>query len=50
MQGRKKKVSLDDDENDDAEGSADEENGADVAQCRGSILITLRNVPPYTLW
>ncbi|KAF7797176.1 hypothetical protein EIP86_008368 [Pleurotus ostreatoroseus] len=50
VQSRKKKASSNDDENDDAEESADEENGADVAQCRGSILITLRNVPPYTLW
>jgi hypothetical protein len=58
----KKKKKADDDDDDDDEDIADkgapadphEENGSivprDTVRTRGTILITLRNVPPYTLW
>lgn len=59
---RKKKRSEDDDEEEDAALQVEvEENMADdgkyefivpdeVIQTRGTVLITLRNVAPYTLW
>ena len=34
---------------DDEEASADEEP-SEAVQTRGTVLVTLRNVPPYTLW
>ncbi|KAI0718926.1 hypothetical protein C8T65DRAFT_569920 [Cerioporus squamosus] len=46
---RKKKRDADDDSGEDA--GSDEEKMDDVPQqARGTVLITLRNVPPYTLW
>ncbi|KAI0067990.1 hypothetical protein BV25DRAFT_1939987 [Artomyces pyxidatus] len=48
MQARKRKRS-DDDEDDDERQSEEERVPADAGS-RGTILITLRNVPPYTAW
>jgi 25S rRNA (uracil2634-N3)-methyltransferase len=55
---KKKKPNEDDDEDDIVDEGAppdfQEENGLitlnKTVQTRGTILITLRNVPPYTLW
>lgn len=58
---KKKKVDDDDDDDDDAvvgqvapPNLQEAENGFitpnEAVQTRGTILITLRNVPPYTLW
>ncbi len=53
---RKKKKSDDNDEDEDNDGVQQELEGEDerslntIEKTRGSILITLRNVPPYTLW
>lgn len=51
MRPRKKKSAEDEDDDHSADG-ADEEHGeaAPHVRSRGSILITLRNVVPYTLW
>jgi 25S rRNA (uracil2634-N3)-methyltransferase len=52
---RKRKSDEDDDDDDDetadgvAEGSH-QIDGTESAKKRGTILITLRNVEPYTLW
>ena len=53
MKPRKRKANFDEDEDDapgDAESNTMEETSASAVSPRGSILITLRNVPPYTLW
>ncbi|PCH34086.1 hypothetical protein WOLCODRAFT_135495 [Wolfiporia cocos MD-104 SS10] len=53
MRPRKRKQSDDEDEEDAAEGDSGEEgdnDGLGIAKARGTILITLRNVTPYTLW
>lgn len=50
---RKKKSSEDDDDDHDEETRDEDDEQMDEAQHtrpRGSILITLRNVVPYTLW
>ena len=50
---RKKKVSSDDEdmEDEDRDESDDEDTAApEVTRTRGTILITLRNVSPYTEW
>ncbi|KAH9837335.1 uncharacterized protein C8Q71DRAFT_796689 [Rhodofomes roseus] len=50
MQPRKRKADPDEEE-DDAPENAEEGDASDLAVSpRGSILITLRNVPPYTQW
>lgn len=53
MMKPKKKITEDDD-NDDMEAPDPEElsspENATVAVARGTVLITLRNVEPYTLW
>ena len=36
-------------DSDDEDASADEEI-SEAVQTRGTALVTLRNVPPYTLW
>jgi 25S rRNA (uracil2634-N3)-methyltransferase len=48
---KRKHISDDDDEDDAPEAltGSDDEAGETTAS-RGSVLITLRNVPPYTLW
>ncbi|PBK76617.1 hypothetical protein ARMSODRAFT_876244 [Armillaria solidipes] len=46
--GSKKKKRANDDEEEDVE-ETDEDKSTDTG-ARGTILITLRNVPPYTLW
>lgn len=51
MKPRKRKVDSDEDEDHaPGEDNATEEPDATTVSSRGSILITLRNVPPYTLW
>ncbi|KAF8346854.1 hypothetical protein F5887DRAFT_1060931 [Amanita rubescens] len=53
---KKKKVDDDGDEDEDNDGVQQELEGEDesssntIEKTRGSILITLRNVPPYSLW
>ena len=50
---RKKKVSSDDEDEggEDRDESDNEDTAArEVTRTRGTILITLRNVPPYTKW
>ena len=49
---KKKKPKDDDEEEDDKEGSEveDEAGSAQTIASRGSILVTLRNVEPYTSW
>ncbi|EMD42312.1 hypothetical protein CERSUDRAFT_41630 [Gelatoporia subvermispora B] len=47
---RKRKRDPDDDQ-DDKEGASDDDTPpASIPKTRGTVLITLRNVPPYTLW
>ena len=51
---RKKKRKADEDE-DEVEESEDEDVedvdlASQKAQCRGTVLVTLRNVVPYTTW
>ncbi|ESK96257.1 conserved eukaryotic protein [Moniliophthora roreri MCA 2997] len=55
--GKKRKRTDDDDDDDDDDNNNEEEamENEGVIQrspsgCRGTVLITLRNVPPYTLW
>ncbi|KAI0726130.1 hypothetical protein C8Q72DRAFT_539267 [Fomitopsis betulina] len=53
MKPRKRKADPDEDEDHapgDAEDSIAEEPDVPTLGSRGSILVTLRNVPPYTLW
>ena len=53
MKPRKWKTNPDEDEDDasgDAETNSMEGTNSSAVHSRGSILITLRNVPPYTLW
>ena len=45
---RKRKAN--DDSDDEREASADETAPSKAVQHRGTVLITLRNVPPYTSW
>ncbi|EKM61438.1 uncharacterized protein PHACADRAFT_156688 [Phanerochaete carnosa HHB-10118-sp] len=45
----RKKRQADSSDREDGE-SADEAEGSGSAEIRGTILVTLRNVPPYTLW
>ncbi|KAH9929736.1 uncharacterized protein B0H18DRAFT_996018 [Fomitopsis serialis] len=49
MRPRKRKADPDEDE-DDAPDHAEEADANNLTSPRGSILITLRNVPPYTHW
>ncbi|KAK0466329.1 uncharacterized protein EV420DRAFT_1261678 [Desarmillaria tabescens] len=46
---KKKKRANDDDDDDEEVEDADEDKSVETGT-RGTILITLRNVPPYTLW
>ncbi|KAL1676363.1 hypothetical protein EV122DRAFT_292017 [Schizophyllum commune] len=49
----RKKKKTDDDEEDEAPASEDEDmegDSSDSSATRGTVLITLRNVVPYTLW
>ncbi|GAW02128.1 conserved eukaryotic protein [Lentinula edodes] len=48
--GRKKQKASDEDEDEGEETDNDTRNSLESGSCRGTILITLRNVPPYTLW
>ncbi|GBE77526.1 hypothetical protein BKA93DRAFT_254447 [Sparassis latifolia] len=56
MQSRKRKQEADDEEDEAEEDNASQGGvhadgiGSSNAKTRGTILITLRNVPPYTLW
>ena len=52
---RKKKKRKTDEDEDEVEESEDEEMedvdlASQKAQCRGTVLVTLRNVVPYTTW
>jgi 25S rRNA (uracil2634-N3)-methyltransferase len=51
---KKKRKGSDDDEEDGDDGEADvtdvKHEGKQSKKTRGTILLTLRNVPPYTLW
>ncbi|KAJ3865289.1 hypothetical protein EV359DRAFT_72497 [Lentinula novae-zelandiae] len=48
--GRKKQKASDEDEDEGEETDNDTSDSLESGSCRGTILITLRNVPPYTLW
>ncbi|KAJ3927348.1 MAG: hypothetical protein NXY57DRAFT_1025841 [Lentinula lateritia] len=48
--GRKKQKASDVDEDEGEETDNDTRDSLESGSCRGTILITLRNVPPYTLW
>ena len=47
---RKKKAGSDDEESGDDQGKADTLDKDSPRKARGTILVTLRNVVPYTLW
>jgi 25S rRNA (uracil2634-N3)-methyltransferase len=48
---KKHKQNLDGDEDDnECPDDVAQENNIDMSSSRGTALITLRNVPPYTLW
>ena len=47
---RKPKKGEDDDEEEAAELDEPEDDPTAQTPSRGTVLITLRNVPPYTLW
>lgn len=45
----KRKTNADSDD-EDRRDPVDEDSLPMDVQCRGTVLVTLRNVPPYTLW
>jgi 25S rRNA (uracil2634-N3)-methyltransferase len=47
---RRKKVGSDDENEDDAIGNEDGNDVLSQTETRGTVLITLRNVSPYTEW
>ncbi|KAI0095252.1 hypothetical protein BDY19DRAFT_916961 [Irpex rosettiformis] len=47
---RKPKVPRDDSDGVDQDSASEAEGESQMSDSRGTILITLRNVPPYTLW
>ena len=46
--GKKRRKATEDDDDDDIQSDMEDEKV--TASSRGTVLITLRNVPPYTSW